>query len=132
MIRHRLYVMCAACLAEVAAAQSAPPAAGTLPVACVAGSCGTAVNGFVTSGRAGATYTGTTLRVNQQTERAILSWQSFDVAADGRVQFLQPGASSIALNRIHQASPSRIFGAVEANGQIYLINQNGIVFGPTA
>ncbi len=45
------------------------------------------------------------------------------------VRFKQPSSNAIALNRIHQDSPSEIFGNLTANGQIYLINQNGIVFG---
>src|SRR5262249_38212723 len=50
----------------------------------------------------------------------------------GKVVFNQPAASSIALNRIFQASPSQIFGMLQANGQVYLVNQNGILFGKTA
>jgi filamentous hemagglutinin len=105
--------------------------AAELPIPCVAGSCGPNVS-FRQSGQATATTTGNTLTVNQTTDRAILNWQSFNVSADGKVIFAQPDSSSIALNRIHQGSPSQIFGAVEANGQIYLVNQNGIVFGATA
>src|SRR5688572_16812729 len=75
-----------------------------LPVPCVAGVCGANIPGFVTSGRAHATITNNVLRVQQQTERAILNWASFNVGADGRVIFEQPGANSIALNRIFQGS----------------------------
>ena len=107
-------------------------AAAELPIPCIAGSCGPSVPGFRQSGQATATAVGNTLTVTQTTDRAILNWQSFNVSADGKVIFAQPDSSSIALNRIHQASPSQIFGAVEANGQIYLVNQNGIVFGATA
>jgi filamentous hemagglutinin family protein len=59
----------------------------------------------------------------------VLNWQSFNVSADGSVQFVQPSATAIALNRIFQSDPSRIFGNLSANGQVYLINQNGILFG---
>jgi filamentous hemagglutinin family protein len=76
--------------------------------------------------------TGNTLTIQQTTEQAILNWSSFNVSADGTVIFKQPDSSAIALNRIFQASPSQIFGLVQANGQVYLINQNGFVFGPTA
>jgi len=106
--------------------------AAELPIPCVAGSCGVSVPGFVTSGKATAFATLDTLRVRQESERAILNWKSFNIGPDGRVVFEQPDASSIALNRIFQGSPSRIFGALEANGQIYLINQNGILFGAGA
>ncbi|MDP2904657.1 MAG: filamentous hemagglutinin family protein [Methylovulum sp.] len=72
---------------------------------------------------------GDTLRIDQQTDRVILNWESFNVGAKNQVQFNQPSSSSIALNRIFQESPSQILGKVTANGQIYLYNQNGFVFG---
>ena len=116
--------------------------AATLPVPCAVGSCGpagknptsgfTAPTGFVTSGQASATQSGNTLTVNQTSSQAILNWASFNISSDGKVVFQQPGATSIALNKIFQQSPSSIFGQLSANGQIYLINPNGIVFGATA
>ena len=101
--------------------------AGDLPIPCVAGSCGSAA--FVTSGNASAVASGNTMRIDQRSDKAILNWSSFNVGADSKVQFNQPGAASVALNRIHSQSPSQILGAVEANGQVYLVNPNGIVFG---
>ncbi|MEJ1964400.1 MAG: filamentous hemagglutinin family protein [Gammaproteobacteria bacterium] len=111
---------------------SASARAADLPVPCIAGSCGAAAASFVTSGNATAVSSGNTMRIDQRSDKAILNWSSFDVAPGNSVVFNQPGASSVALNRIHQASPSQIFGALEANGQIYLVNQNGIVFGATS
>ena len=102
--------------------------AADLPVPCIAGSCGAAIP-FVSSGNASAVASGKSMRIDQRSDKAILNWASFDVGAGNSVTFNQPGASSIALNRIHDASPSQIFGALEANGQIYLVNQNGLVFG---
>lgn len=106
--------------------------AGELPHPCIAGSCGPTVSSWVTSGSAQATQSGNTLTINQTTDRATLNWSSFNVSADGQVIFNQPASTSIALNRIFQDSPSRIFGQVQANGEIYLINPNGMVFGRTA
>ncbi len=79
-----------------------------------------------------ATTSNSTLTINQTTDRAVLNWSSFNVSADGRVVFQQPRSSSIALNRIFQNDPSRILGSVQANGEIYLVNPNGFVFGQTA
>lgn len=62
----------------------------------------------------------------------ILNWQSFDVSAGNRVQFVQPSANHIALNRIWGGSQSLINGQIDANGRIYLINQNGFLFGATS
>src|SRR5882724_12538473 len=103
-----------------------------LPVPCVAGSCGASAPGFVTSGQASAVQNGNLLTVNQATDKATLNWKSFDISADGKVQFQQPSANSVALNRIYQQTPSSIFGQLTANGQIYLVNPNGIVFGATS
>jgi len=103
--------------------------AATLPIPCVSGVCGS----FVTSGQATAAQTANTFTVNQLTDKAILNWASFNISADGTVVFNQlTGKNAIALNRIHDANPSQIFGSLKSNGQIYLINQNGILFGATA
>ena len=59
---------------------------------------------------------------------SILNWKSFNISKDGTVIFNQPDASSVVLNRIFQADPSRIAGALQSNGRIYLLNQNGIIF----
>ena len=112
---------------------SLPAAApGQLPIVCVAGSCGPGVTGWLGSGNATATAVGNTLTIQQASEQAILNWASFNVGPDGKVIFNQPNSSAIALNQIFQASPSQLLGMVKANGQIYLINQNGIVFGSTS
>jgi filamentous hemagglutinin len=111
-----------------------------LPVPCGPGSCAanstpgfsTAPTGFVTSGKATAVQAGNTFTISQTTSQAILNWSSFNVSAGGKVIFDQPAATSIALNKIYQASPSSIFGELTANGQIYLINPNGFVFGSTS
>jgi filamentous hemagglutinin family protein len=87
---------------------------------------------FATLGRADQTVVGKQMTVKQHTDRAVLNWQSFDIGKDSAVQFQQPGASSIALNRIAQSDPSKILGHLSANGQVYLINQNGFVFGKDA
>ena len=121
-------------LAISSALMAAPLTAGTqLPIVCVAGSCGpNAPTSWVSSGQATATSVGNTLTVQQTSEQAILNWQSFNISADGRVIFNQPNSSAIALNQIFQASPSQIFGLLKSNGQLYLVNQNGFIFGSTA
>ena len=112
----------------VAGAQA--QAAG-LPVPCAGGTCAGGPAVWVTQGLAtGVTNpAGTLLDINQTTDKAILNWAEFNVAAGNKVNFNQPGKNSLALNRIFQGDPSKIFGSVTANGQIYLINQNGILFG---
>jgi len=70
------------------------------------------------------------LTVSQTTERAVVNWQSFDIGSAAEVRFVQPGASSVTLNRVIGADPSRIFGNLTANGRIYLVNPNGVYFAP--
>lgn len=106
--------------------------AADLPIPCAAGSCGPGAAGFVQSGQANYVTAGNVGTITQQSERAILNWREFNVGAASTVNFNQPTATSAALNRIHQADPSRILGRLNANGQVYLINQNGIVFGAGA
>lgn len=105
------------------------PSAQELPVPC--GACAGVPN-FVTSGAATYSTSGTVGTIRQTTDRATLNWKSFNIGAGNTVNFRQPSSTSAALNRIHQGDPSRILGNLNANGQVYLINQNGIVFGSGA
>ena len=77
------------------------------------------------------------LTIQQNQQQAIIDWSHFNISADSTVQFLQQGKDQqgnawvgSALNRIWSNSPSLIFGKLSADGKIYLINQNGILFGP--
>jgi len=84
---------------------------------------------WVTGGRATNRVVGDALHIDQQSERAVLNWKSFNVGERNAVNFQQPSPSSIAMNRIGQNDPSKIFGKITANGQVYLYNQNGFLFG---
>ncbi len=73
----------------------------------------------------------TNVNINQTAAQAILSWNSFNVSPRTTVNFNQQGnANWVALNKIAPSgSPSQILGSIKASGQVYLINQNGIIFG---
>ncbi|MGB9430079.1 MAG: hypothetical protein WCC11_09465, partial [Gammaproteobacteria bacterium] len=73
-----------------------------------------------------------TTLINQQSNRLVIDWTSFNLASNETVQFNQPSVSAAALNRILSQNPSQIFGSIIANGQVYLLNPNGIIFGKTA
>lgn len=64
--------------------------------------------------------------INQYTDRAVINWQSFNVDADEYVLFNQPGTSSIVLNRVLGGDPTHILGQVHANGQVFLLNPQGV------
>ncbi|MFY9271210.1 MAG: filamentous hemagglutinin N-terminal domain-containing protein, partial [Candidatus Manganitrophaceae bacterium] len=70
--------------------------------------------------------------INQTTPQAILQWEQFNIAPNEVTRFVQPSAQAIALNRIFDASPSQILGALQANGSVILLNPNGVIFGPGA
>ncbi len=104
--------------------------AGQLPIPCAGGLCGaTGPTTWIGSGNATATQQGNQLTVNQTSSSALLNWSSFNISAGNKVQFNQPSSSSTAINRIFQANPSQILGSLNANGYVYLLNQNGILFG---
>jgi filamentous hemagglutinin family protein len=69
------------------------------------------------------------LNITQSTDRAAVNWQSFDIGAAAKVHVVQPSAQSVLLNRVGGEAPSQIFGQLQANGQVILVNPNGMVFG---
>ncbi|OAI11681.1 filamentous hemagglutinin [Methylomonas lenta] len=71
---------------------------------------------------------GNTMNINQLSDRVILNWEKFNISADSAVNFRQK-PTDIALNKIHDQNPSQILGSLTADGQIYLVNPNGILFG---
>ncbi|MGE3564505.1 MAG: filamentous hemagglutinin N-terminal domain-containing protein, partial [Gammaproteobacteria bacterium] len=101
---------------------------GLGPQAVVAGPTG----GQVRAGQAAITQSGPVTTISQQSARAALDWQSFNVAKHETVQFQQPSARAATLNRIFDQNPSEIFGQVKANGRVVLMNPNGVFFKPGA
>src|ERR1700683_3327100 len=108
--------------------------------ACVAPACGASavsatshpLGAQVVSGTASITQSGNTTDVRQSSSDVSIDWLSFNVGAQASVDFIQPSASAVAVNRISGANGSEILGHLDANGQVYLINPNGIVFGQGA
>jgi|GEM_PF-1100559 len=88
--------------------------------------------GNVTSGQANISQTGSSMTIDQQTNKLTAEWDTFNIGQDASVEFMQPGSSSVALNRIHDQNPSQIFGRLSSNGQVFLLNPSGVYFGPTA
>lgn len=69
------------------------------------------------------------LLINQGSDRAIIDWDSFSIAPGELTQFIQPGTSSAVLNRVTGSLSSSIHGSLAANGNVFLINPNGILIG---
>ena len=88
--------------------------------------------GQVTAGSGHISQSGLTTTIDQRSQNLSLNWQSFDIGAQSTVNFVQPNARSIAVNRIGGNSGSVILGRLNANGQVFLINPNGVLFGQGA
>ena len=83
----------------------------------------------IVSGSVSFLQSGNRLTITESTPSAILNWQDFSVAKGEIVQFVQPSASSSILNRVTGSATSAIDGLVQANGQVLLLNPNGITVG---
>ena len=88
--------------------------------------------GTVSAGAASINGGTGSLIVNQTSANAVIYWQSFNIGKGETVQFVQPGSSSVALNRVIGSDPSGILGNLSANGKVFLVNPNGILFGAAA
>jgi len=83
-----------------------------------------------------AAATANSLVINQSKSNVVIDWKSFDIGSAAGVTFSQKNDSGVAqttwsaLNRIYDLNPSQIFGTLKADGNVYLLNQNGFLFGP--
>ena len=82
-----------------------------------------------------ATYSvneaGTVRTITQTTDRVFLDWVDLSVGENETLQFVQPDALSIALNRVTGTTQTIIDGTIEANGRVWILNPNGIFISPT-
>jgi len=97
----------------------------------VAGAHGAPVAPQVVAGQASFTQQGNVFSITN-TPNTIINWQSFSVNAGEVTRFVQQSADSAVLNRIVGQDPTRILGALQSNGHVFLINPNGILFGKDA
>lgn len=88
--------------------------------------------GQVAAGNITIQQSGAQMQVNQTTQKGIVNWQSFDVGSQASVHFNQPNADAATLNRVNSVTASQIYGQISAVGKVFLLNSNGVIFGPTA
>jgi len=84
------------------------------------------------SGSADYNVTGNNMVIQQHSDKLVTNWNEFSIGADQSVTFNQPGRDAIALNRVTGFKGSSIQGALNANGQVFLINPNGVLIGQGA
>ncbi len=85
--------------------------------------------GQVVSGSGSISQTANTTTINQHSQHLGLTWDTFNINANQTVNFVQPNAAALAVNRIFDTNGSKIMGNLNANGQVWLINPNGVFFG---
>jgi filamentous hemagglutinin family protein len=72
------------------------------------------------------------VQILQQTPQAIINWGQFNIGLGETVRFLQPSQQAAILNRVTGLDPSVLQGTLQANGRVFLLNPNGILFGPNS
>ncbi|WP_454775913.1 YDG domain-containing protein [Janthinobacterium tructae] len=98
---------------------------GSLALAGPAG--GTVVAGQATiNGTPGATV------INQGSQNAVINWANFNINKGESVQFVQPNSNAVALNRVLGSDGTTILGNLSANGKVFIVNPNGVLFGQGA
>jgi len=110
----------AICAAWNVPALAAAPPVNTLPT-----------GGTIGYGNATITQNGNTLNINQTSQQAIGSFTTFSIGSNAVVDISQPNAAAAFLARVTGSDPSLIYGLLKSNGTVALINQNGILVGPT-
>ena len=86
--------------------------------------------GTVSAGAATITQSAAQTTIKQTSDKAVVNWSNFSIGSGSTVRFVQPSASSIALNRVTGTQASVIQGALQANGQVWVLNPNGVLIAP--
>ena len=90
------------------------------------------VNGNVVGGSSTIDQNGTNTNIHQHTQRTVIDWDSFNHGSNAVTRFFQPNQSALAVNRVvgPGQDPTQILGTILANGQIAILDRNGVIFGP--
>ncbi len=88
--------------------------------------------GVVVRGAATISADATRTTIRQSANRAVIDWDGFDVSAGHTVDFVQPGRSSVTLNRVRSPKASVIAGALRAPGTVVIQNTSGVIFAGSA
>ena len=117
--------------AHVQARRAARTALSLLVAACFTGAVAAPTSPQVVAGQATFAQQGNVFSITN-TPNTVINWQSFSVNAGDITRFIQQSSDSAVLNRIVGQDPTRILGALQSNGHVFLINPNGIMFGKDA
>jgi filamentous hemagglutinin family protein len=89
------------------------------------------VGGQIASGSGAISQAGAETTATQSGPALSLNWKSFNIGPQETVTFVQPSTAAVAVNHISDLNGTQILGHLNANGQVYLINPNGILFART-
>ena len=117
----QLRFLCLVVAAMCATGSQAQLSTGALPT-----------GGTVAGGQASIVQSGTTLSIHQTSNQAMINFSTFNVGSAALVDIRQPGAAAALLARVTGQDPSQIYGQIQANGALWLINPAGIMVGQGA
>lgn len=89
-------------------------------------------SGTIRSGNGSIVEQGQTMTVQQNSNRMAIDWTQFNIAKNETIRYAQPDKNAVALNRVTGGQQSLIEGNLNANGHVFLVNPNGVVFGKNA
>ncbi len=96
----------------------------------------TPTGGNVISGGITIDQQGTNTNIYQQEQNGRIDWQSFDHGSNAVTEFHQPNSSSWTINKVignvDASKKTIIDGKIIANGNIGILDQNGVLYGPNA
>ena len=72
------------------------------------------------------------MTITQSSQQSIIEWNSFDIGMENNVTFNQPSINASALNRVISGNPTTLAGSLNANGKVFVVNENGVYFTPTS
>ena len=70
--------------------------------------------------------------INQGSQNAVINWANFNINQGESVKFVQPNSNAVALNRVLGSDGTTILGNLSANGKVFIVNPNGVLFGQGA
>ncbi|MBR8409072.1 two-partner secretion domain-containing protein [Burkholderia cenocepacia] len=88
--------------------------------------------GTISSGAGSINKQGATTNVQQDSSKMVIDWDNMDVKRNETLKFLQPHNEASVLNRVHSADPTQILGKLNANGNVFIVNSNGVLIGDGA
>jgi filamentous hemagglutinin family protein len=91
-----------------------------------------AAHAAISAGTGTVSTSGAVTTINQASQRLAIDWSRLSTTANEALVFRQPSTSSIALNRVTGSDASQLLGSLSANGQVFVLNPNGVLFGATS